>query len=120
MAERSAGLGIRCSTSRTHKYIMRRDPEPSLSPFIPNSSPPSLHRRAPHGRNSPPPLNSRTADTWATVENLAAEPCTLEASTVINFVINATVTARLLIGVATSAWIRAAPWSGTFALRLSV
>jgi hypothetical protein len=33
MAERSAGLGIRCSTSRTHKYIMRCNPEPFLSPI---------------------------------------------------------------------------------------
>jgi hypothetical protein len=115
MAERSTGLGIRCSTSRTHKYIMRRDPDPSLSPFIPNSSPPSLRRRAPHGRNPPPPLNSITADTSATVEHPGAAPCTLEASTVINFVINATVTTQLLIGVATSAWICATPWSRTFA-----
>jgi hypothetical protein len=45
------------------------------------------------------------------VEHPAAAPCTLEASAVINFVIDVTVTARLLIGVASSAWIRAAPWS---------
>jgi hypothetical protein len=33
MAERSAGLGICCSTSRTHKYIMCRDPESFFSPI---------------------------------------------------------------------------------------
>jgi hypothetical protein len=33
MAERSVGLGIRCSTSHTQKYIMRRDPESFLSPI---------------------------------------------------------------------------------------
>jgi hypothetical protein len=50
----------------------------------------------------------------------AAAPRTLGASVVTNFVINAAVTAQLLIGVASSAWIRAAPWSGAFGLQLLV
>jgi hypothetical protein len=55
-----------------------------------------------------------------TVGHPAAAPRTLGASTVTNFVIDVAVTAQLLIGVASSAWIRAASWSGTFDLQLSV
>jgi hypothetical protein len=51
------------------------------------------------------------------VEHPIAAPCTRGASVVTNSVIDATVTAQFLIGVASSAWIRAVPWSETFGLQ---
>jgi hypothetical protein len=77
---------------------------------------------------SAPPGSAQTTPTaklgnhgqLGTVGHPAAAPCTLGASTVTNFVIDVAVTAQLLISVASSAWIRVAPWSGTFGLQLSV
>jgi hypothetical protein len=48
-----------------------------------------------------------------TVGHPAAAPCTLGASTIINFVIDVTVTAQLHVGVEFHRQIRFAQWLGT-------
>jgi hypothetical protein len=87
------GLPPGLGTSRTRALL---SPLPSLSPTYRH------HHYAAAHRTGETPLNSRTVDTRAIVEHSAAAPWTLEASTVINFVIDVTVTARLLIGVVIS------------------